>query len=128
MRHARKKRQADPNGCHGGDPAAMQGAARLHRGLGFTMVWPTPLLENNQQAYSYHGYAPTDDHKVDPRVAKTNNQGMVAQDIHAAPEDKARFAGMVKDARQGRNVLTGSTVDLRASLALPAMTSVVVEW
>jgi hypothetical protein len=35
---------------------------------------------------------------------------------------------MVKDARQGRNVLTGEHVDLRAPLALPAMTSVVVEW
>jgi hypothetical protein len=42
--------------------------------------------------------------------------------------DLSRFAGMVKDARQGRNVLTGAAVDLRAPLAIPAMTSVVVEW
>jgi hypothetical protein len=35
---------------------------------------------------------------------------------------------MVKDARQGRNVLTGANVDLRAPLALPPMTSVVVAW
>jgi uncharacterized protein with NAD-binding domain and iron-sulfur cluster len=42
--------------------------------------------------------------------------------------DLSRFAGMVKDARQGRNVLTGAAVDLRAPLALAPMTSVVVEW
>jgi glycosidase len=47
---------------------------------------------------------------------------------HATQLDLGRYAGMVKDARQGRNVLTGAAVDLRAPLALPAMTSVVVEW
>jgi hypothetical protein len=42
--------------------------------------------------------------------------------------DLARFAGSIKDARQARNVLTGATVDLRAPLTLPPMTSVVLEW
>jgi hypothetical protein len=42
--------------------------------------------------------------------------------------DLARFAGMIKGARQGRNVLTGATVDLRAPLAPPALTSAVIAW
>jgi glycosidase len=42
--------------------------------------------------------------------------------------DLARFAGMIKDAHQARNVLTGASVDLRAPLTLPAMTSVVLAW
>ncbi|MDP1007617.1 alpha-amylase family glycosyl hydrolase, partial [Klebsiella pneumoniae] len=35
--------------------------------LGFTQVWPTPLIENNSATYSYHGYAATDFYKIDPR-------------------------------------------------------------
>jgi hypothetical protein len=35
---------------------------------------------------------------------------------------------MIKDARSAKNVLTGASVDLRAPLTLPAMTSVVLAW
>jgi hypothetical protein len=42
--------------------------------------------------------------------------------------DLGRFAPVIKGARQARNVLTGATVDLGAPLALPPMTSVVLEW
>ena len=137
-----KSDRGNPDGRHGGDLAGMQAQLDYIRNLGFTMVWPTPLLENNQQAYSYHGYALTDYYKIDPRFGsnedyrnyvaaanargigvihdvvvnhigtghwwmrdmpssdwinhgtrfvKTNNQHTVAQDIHAAPEDKAGF-------------------------------------
>jgi glycosidase len=137
-----KSNRGNPDGRHGGDLAGMQAQLDYIRNLGFTMVWPTPLLENNQPAYSYHGYALTDYYKVDPRFGsnedyrnyvaaanargigvihdvvvnhigtghwwmqdmpssdwinhgktfvKTNNQHTVAQDIHAAPEDKAGF-------------------------------------
>ncbi|WP_413673842.1 glycoside hydrolase family 13 protein [Massilia cellulosiltytica] len=137
-----KSDRGNPDGRHGGDLAGMQAQLDYIRNLGFTMVWPTPLLENNQQAYSYHGYALTDYYRIDPRFGsnedyrnyvaaanargigvihdvvvnhigtghwwmhdmpssdwinhgtrfvKTNNQHTVAQDIHAAPEDKAGF-------------------------------------
>ena len=137
-----KSDRRDPNKRHGGDLAGMRAHLDYIHDLGFTMVWPTPLLENNQPAYSYHGYALTDYYKVDPRFGtnedyrnyvaaanarglgvihdvvlnhigtghwwmqdmpasdwinhgktyvQTNNQHTVAQDIHAAPEDKARF-------------------------------------
>ena len=35
--------------------------------LGYTAVWPTPVLMNDMFRGSYHGYAITDYHKVDPR-------------------------------------------------------------
>jgi glycosidase len=42
--------------------------------------------------------------------------------------DLARFSAMIKDARSAKNVLSGASVDLRAPLTLPAMTSVVLAW
>ena len=134
--------RADPVKRHGGDLAGMLAHLDYIRDLGFTMVWPTPVLENNQPAYSYHGYALTDYYRIDPRFGSneefrdyvaaakakglgvihdivlnhigtshwwmrdlpardwinhgstfkpTNNQHTLAQDIHAAPEEKARF-------------------------------------
>ncbi|WP_313035960.1 alpha-amylase family glycosyl hydrolase, partial [Massilia alkalitolerans] len=134
--------RANPVKRHGGDLAGMRAHLDYIRDLGFTMVWPTPVLENNQPSYSYHGYALTDYYKIDPRFGSneefrdyvaaakakglgiihdivlnhigtshwwmrdlpardwinhgttftpTNNQHTVAQDIHVAPEEKARF-------------------------------------
>jgi glycosidase len=134
--------RTQPSVRHGGDLAGMQAQLDYIHGLGFTMVWPTPLLENNQPVYSYHGYSLTDYYKIDPRFGSnedfrkyvaaanarglgvihdvvlnhigtghwwmrdlpaadwinhgksfrpTNNQHTVAQDIHVAPEEKARF-------------------------------------
>lgn len=134
--------RSDPTKRHGGDLAGMQSQLDYIRDLGFTMIWPTPLLENNQPTYSYHGYSLTDYYKIDPRFGSnadfrnyvaaakarglgvvhdivlnhigtghwwmqdmpaadwinhgkvfkpTNNQHTVAQDIHVAPEEKARF-------------------------------------
>ena len=53
------KRQ-DPGGRHGGDLAGLRRGLSYIAGLGFTQIWPTPLLENNSPRYSYHGYAATD--------------------------------------------------------------------
>ncbi|MEO3677623.1 glycoside hydrolase family 13 protein [Rheinheimera sp. FR7-31] len=84
--------RSDNNGRHGGDLAGMAKALPYLADMGFTAMWPTPLTENNQSAYSYHGYAATDLYKVDPRfgsnaqyrelVAKANQLGIkVIQDI-----------------------------------------------
>lgn len=82
----------DSNGRHGGDLAGMQQALPYLAGMGFTALWPTPLTENNQPAYSYHGYASTDLYRIDPRfgsneqyrdfIAAANTRGIkVIQDI-----------------------------------------------
>ncbi|WP_019676297.1 glycoside hydrolase family 13 protein [Arsukibacterium perlucidum] len=84
--------RAADNGRHGGDIAGMQQALPYLADLGITAVWPTPLTENNQPAYSYHGYSATDLYRVDPRfgsneqfrdfVTAANSQGIkVIQDI-----------------------------------------------
>jgi glycosidase len=78
--------RSQPSARHGGDLKGMLGGLDYIRDLGFTMIWPTPLLENNQPAYSYHGYALTDYYKIDARfgsnddfrryVAAANARGM----------------------------------------------------
>ena len=68
-RHGMKEglNRADPGGRHGGDLAGLRQHLGYIAGLGFTQIWPTPLLENNGAKYSYHGYAATDFYRVDPR-------------------------------------------------------------
>ncbi len=81
-----------PGGRHGGDLAGMRQHLPYIAGLGFTQIWPTPLVENNAAAYSYHGYAASDFYAIDPRfgsnaeykdfVAEARRQGVgVIQDI-----------------------------------------------
>jgi glycosidase len=80
------------NGRHGGDIQGMQKQLDYIAGLGFTMIWPTPLIQNNQKEYSYHGYSLTDHYKIDSRfgsnedfknyVIAANKKGVgVIQDI-----------------------------------------------
>ncbi|MES2149267.1 MAG: glycoside hydrolase family 13 protein [Pseudomonadota bacterium] len=64
--------RANPVARHGGDIKGMRAQLGYIRELGFTMVWPTPLLENNQDSYSYHGYALTDYYKIDPRFGSND--------------------------------------------------------
>ena len=54
-------------GRHGGDIRGIINHLDYIKDMGFTAIWPTPMLENNMPAYSYHGYSITDHYKVDPR-------------------------------------------------------------
>ena len=60
-------RADDEAGRHGGDIAGIADHLDYIASMGYTMIWPTPLVEDNQPKYSYHGYAATDTYKVDPR-------------------------------------------------------------
>ncbi len=82
----------NPGGRHGGDLRGMRDHLDYIAGMGYTMVWPTPLIENAQTEYSYHGYAATDLYRIDPRygsnadyrdfVAKARSKGVgVIQDV-----------------------------------------------
>lgn len=82
----------DDNGRHGGDLTGMQNALPYIAAMGYSAIWPTSLTENNQTAYSYHGYAPTDLYLIDRRfggnhqyrefVAAANGKGIkVIKDI-----------------------------------------------
>ena len=73
-------------GRHGGDIQGMIDHLDDLYELGVTTIWPTPLLFDNEKAYSYHGYACADYYRIDPRygtnelyrkfVEKAHNKGM----------------------------------------------------
>ena len=65
--------RADKNGRHGGDLQGMTAHLDYIKDMGFTQVWPTPLVENNQDIHSYHGYAATDHYKVDARYGSNED-------------------------------------------------------
>lgn len=89
MREAANR--ATPGGRHGGDIAGMRKHLDYIAGMGFTQLWPTPLLENDQPAYSYHGYAITDLYRTDPRMGSN-------EDVRAlSREASARGVGLVMD-------------------------------
>ena len=68
-----RAKRADPSGRHGGDLAGLTRALDYIAGMGFTQLWSTPLLENNQPRYSYHGYAITDLYRIDPRFGSNED-------------------------------------------------------
>ena len=83
--------RANPDGRHGGDIAGIRQHLDYIAGMGFTQLWPTPFLENNQPQYSYHGYAITDLYKTDPRMGRN-------EDVRAlSREAKAKGVGLVMD-------------------------------
>jgi len=61
------------HGRHGGDIKGMIDHLDYIEGLGFTQLWPTPLVENDMKAASYHGYAATDLYKIDPRYGSNDD-------------------------------------------------------
>lgn len=52
---------------HGGDITGITSHLDYIDEMGFTAIWPTPMLINDMKRSSYHGYAMTDFYKVDPR-------------------------------------------------------------
>jgi len=52
---------------HGGDIRGIIKHLDYIDEMGFTAIWPSPLLINDMNSGSYHGYAMTDFYKVDPR-------------------------------------------------------------
>ena len=65
--------RSNPNGRHGGDLKGISDHLDYIKDLGVTGIWLNPFLENNQPAFSYHGYSITDLYRVDPRYG-TNEE------------------------------------------------------
>lgn len=87
-----KADRKNPSARHGGDILGISDHLDYIANMGFTMIWPTPLIENAQPAYSYHGYSATNHYQIDPRfgsnedyrqlVAKAKTKGIgTIQDI-----------------------------------------------
>lgn len=70
--HEKEINRKDNYARHGGDIKGIINSIDYIKNLGFTTVWPSPLLENNMHNGSYHGYAITDYYKVDPRFGTTS--------------------------------------------------------
>ncbi len=76
---------------HGGDIQGIINHLDYIKDLGCTAIWSTPLLENNMERYSYHGYAITDYYKIDARFG--------SNELYKQYVDKAHSMGLkiVKD-------------------------------
>ena len=59
--------RAKDGGRHGGDLQGIIDHLDYIADLGATAIWCTPLLEDNDPRYSYHGYACTDYYHIDSR-------------------------------------------------------------
>ena len=78
-------------GRHGGDLAGIIESLDYFEKMGISSLWLNPLLENNMETYSYHGYAMTDLYNVDPRYG-TNEQYK-----ELADKSKERGIGIIMD-------------------------------
>ena len=83
--------RGEPYGRHGGDIAGLRAHLDYIAGLGFTQLWPTPLLENDQPGQSYHGYAITDLYRIDPRFGSNDDY------IALSREARERGIGLIMD-------------------------------
>lgn len=86
-----KANRASPSGRHGGDIQGIIDRLDYVRDLGFTQLWPTPLVENDMPAWSYHGYAATDHYRIDPRYG--SNEDFRRLSVEA----KKRGIGLIQD-------------------------------
>ncbi|WP_456422310.1 glycoside hydrolase family 13 protein [Lutibacter sp.] len=69
-------------GRHGGDIQGIINQLDYIKQLGATAIWSTPLLEDNQFTYSYHGYAITNPYKIDPRYGTNKLYKDLAKKAH----------------------------------------------
>lgn len=59
--------RGDDYARHGGDINGITEHLSYIEDMGFTAIWPCPLLTNDMPRASYHGYAITDYYEIDPR-------------------------------------------------------------
>ncbi len=64
---AEKADKSNVNGRWGGDIQGIINSFDHISDLGCTAIWPTPMLGDNEAAWSYHGYACSDYYHIDPR-------------------------------------------------------------
>jgi len=77
-----KANRKDPNGRHGGDLQGIINKLDYLSELGVTSLWINPVQENNNQKYSYHGYAISDLYKVDARLGDNNLYKELVEKAH----------------------------------------------
>ncbi len=63
----------NPAARHGGNLQGIVEHLDYIAAMGYTAIWPTPVVENNQVRYSYHGYSATDGYRIDPRLGSNDD-------------------------------------------------------
>ncbi|MGE5518445.1 MAG: alpha-amylase family glycosyl hydrolase, partial [Candidatus Dadabacteria bacterium] len=67
---------------HGGDLQGVINHLDYLKDLGITTVWLTPIMENNMQNRTEHGYAITNFYKVDPRQGSSETYKKLSDELH----------------------------------------------
>jgi len=88
---AEQANRKDGSGRHGGDIQGMADHLGYIADMGYTQVWPTPLLESNMPQGSYHGYATTSHYRIDPRYGSNEEYQRFVAQAHA------RGLGVIQD-------------------------------
>ncbi|MGI6048555.1 MAG: glycoside hydrolase family 13 protein [Petrimonas sp.] len=83
MRMPYKVDRNDPNTRHGGDLKGISDRLDYLSDLGVTAIWLNPVLENDMEGGSYHGYATTDYYRVDPRFGTNEEYAKLISDAHS---------------------------------------------
>ncbi len=76
---------------HGGDIQGIINNLDYLQDLGVTALWINPLLTNDQPKTSYHGYANTENYRIDPRYGTNELYKKLIDELHR------RGMKMVKD-------------------------------
>ncbi len=79
---ADKADRTNPGGRHGGDIQGIINHLDYIKDLGATTLWSTPLLEDNDTAYSYHSYAQSDVYNIDPRYGSNEDYKRLSEEMH----------------------------------------------
>jgi len=77
-----KGNRSEPGGRHGGDIQGIINNLDYLKNLGVTAVWPTPLCEDNDERYSYHGYGQSDVYRIDPRYGTNEDYVRMSKELH----------------------------------------------
>jgi len=78
-----KADRSNLGGRHGGDIQGIIDHLDYIKDLGATAIWSTPLLEDNDKAYSYHTYAQSDVYKIDPRYGSNEDYKKLGAEMHS---------------------------------------------
>ena len=86
-----KANRKSEGGRHGGDLRGIINNLDYLKNLGVTTLWLTPVCEDNEKAYTYHGYAQTDLYKIDARYGTNEEYRELSTEL------KKRGMKLVKD-------------------------------
>ena len=79
---AEKVQRSNPGRRHGGDIQGIIDHLDYIADLGATAIWSTPLLLDDENGASYHGYSCSDYYKIDPRYGTNELYRTYVEECH----------------------------------------------